>query len=136
MAMMLQRKYDGPEERKVAEIASEAQYLELVSSKAAVLDLYGPKCPPCKAFEPVFHSAAKNNSSIKFGMLDGNSQKGLLDRANRSLIDAGLAQYGVRFYPTQIVFSGGKAVAVHEGKFGTEGEFVRWVEESLKKNGN
>jgi|GEM_PF-6179078 len=66
-------------------------------------------------------------------MLDGNAQEGILDKVNQAPINAGKADYGVRFYPTQVALRNGEAVAMHEGKFNSEEEFLSWVKNSLGK---
>ncbi len=69
MAMMQIRRPEGPgeAERKALEISSDAQYSALTSVQSAVIGIYGPKCPPCKVFEPMFVSASQNTPGVKFG---------------------------------------------------------------------
>lgn len=128
MPMAFAPRLDGPDQKRAElELSTVARLNALISSQAAVVDVYGPKCPPCKAFEPILLSTAKNNPGVKFGMLDGNAHPDLEEKVNSALRERGLADYGVRFYPTQVLFSNGKAVAIHEGKFSNEQEFALWI---------
>lgn len=42
-----------------------------------MLDFWAEWCPPCRAFTPVFHKAAEDNTDITFGSVDTDAETSL-----------------------------------------------------------
>ncbi|KAJ5580501.1 hypothetical protein N7450_006802 [Penicillium hetheringtonii] len=84
----------------VVTISSPEQFGTLLnSSRIVIADFYADWCAPCKAIAPVYDSLARQLSrpnQITFTKINGDEQKDLAQT------------YGVRAYPTFIVFENGR----------------------------
>ncbi len=91
--------------RHVHEITEQSFDSEVLAAAVPVLvDFTAPWCPPCRALEPVLVAvAAAGAERLKVVSLDGDAYPAIGVR------------FGVKAFPTVIVFIGGKEVARHVG---------------------
>ena len=71
----------------------------LKADKPVLVDFYATWCAPCKPLAPIINDlAGEYEGRANFVKVDGDKSRDLI------------SQYGVRGYPTVVIFSGGKPV--------------------------
>jgi thioredoxin 1 len=75
----------------------DAQVLKV--DKPVLVDFYATWCPPCKKLAPIINNlAGEYEGRANFVKVDGDKSRDLMSK------------YGVKVYPTVLIFSGGKPV--------------------------
>ncbi|MBT6530043.1 MAG: thioredoxin family protein [Betaproteobacteria bacterium] len=60
-------------------------------NEMVIIDFWGPSCPPCKTFAPVFESASEKYPGVFFAKVNSEEEKKLSD------------SFGIRTIPTLVV---------------------------------
>ena len=89
----------------------------LGASLPVLVDVYTTWCGPCKSLAPFLEAlAGRLQGRLTVLKLDGDQNPALVQ------------QYGVRAYPTLLLFSGGQLVKTHAGSPGSLGGLLAFVE--------
>lgn len=75
----------------------------LQSKKTCVVDFWATWCGPCKMFEPIFDSVAKENNDLNFFKINVDNNKDICKK------------YAVMSIPTTIIFKNGKEIKKYIG---------------------
>ncbi len=88
---------------KTIELTTETLDSVIENNDIVVIDFWASWCGPCRAFAPVFESAAEKHKDIAFAKVDTEAQPDLARSFNVSAI------------PTLVAFKGGKGVFSQPG---------------------
>ena len=103
--------------RKVTDDSFQAEVLE--SEKPVIVDFYAEWCAPCKAMAPALEEIAEELAEeVTILKLDADESP---DSPTR---------YGIRGFPTMILFKGGEVTATKLGA-GTKRELKEWIQGAL-----
>jgi thioredoxin 1 len=106
----------SPHVRFVTEERFEAEVLR--AALPVLVDFTAAWCSPCKALAPILRSLSEERAgTLEIVAIDGDASPGLS------------ARYGIKGFPTMILFSGGKEIARHLGLTSKE-RLTRWVAEA------
>jgi thioredoxin len=78
-------------------------FAEFVATGVVLIDWWGPACPPCRTFAPIFEAASERHPNVRFGKVNCDEAQELA------------AAFEVRSIPSVMVFRDGALVAVRPG---------------------
>ncbi len=89
----------GPDRSTQVTTTQEFSGHVLQADKPVLVDFYATWCPPCKKLAPIINElAGEYEGRANFVKVDGDKSRDLM------------SEYGVKVYPTVLIFSGGKPV--------------------------
>jgi len=94
-----------PADLSAVKHANESDFEQIVlqSNLPVLVDFYAEWCPPCRALAPILEELARESTDFQVVKVNADENPGLAQR------------YGVRGYPTLVVFKNGSQTARQAG---------------------